>query len=296
MIATYYRPEAHHHGERHTCPVCLRAIKTTKRGAISRHGWSESGRVGGSFGNGYQWGSCNGSGSTPIEVSDWHALHHRTGIMGAASRANDAAKVYAAHGPDTLTCGVHVSIPLGPRPRHDADVEAATADLMSRDAVKAACAAGVAFKVALMQERSYWRWVVTATVPRGYVSPSPYGLRVRSYAEEARVAAADLRDQSAALYRQADAILAAITKVSGLTDLDGLRWCYDTQGAEDAGQLAGRMPGGLDLLGANWLQPWARNVWDAEAKRVAAGLPGRLKRALVGGSFMESVLQELDAQ
>jgi len=26
MIATYYRPEAHHHGERHTCPVCLRAM------------------------------------------------------------------------------------------------------------------------------------------------------------------------------------------------------------------------------------------------------------------------------
>ena len=63
-------PETHNG----TCPCCLKQHRATKRGVVTRHGWQETGRQVGSFGQGFQWGECAGWGKLPLETTDADAL------------------------------------------------------------------------------------------------------------------------------------------------------------------------------------------------------------------------------
>lgn len=57
------------------CPCCLASHRTSlKGGRLARHGWRESGRQVGSFGLGFQWGSCVGSSMSPLEETDRDGL------------------------------------------------------------------------------------------------------------------------------------------------------------------------------------------------------------------------------
>ena len=55
---------------RGTCPACLREVAVTADGAVVRHGWKESGRRRGVYGQGIQWGRCMGTGLRPLEETD----------------------------------------------------------------------------------------------------------------------------------------------------------------------------------------------------------------------------------
>lgn len=88
---TYNRPEAHRPGERHTCPHCLRRLRTTPKGVMVRHGWEESGRQLGAHGLGEQTAPCPGTGKVPVEVSDAPALTFAAGFDAEAEQAEELA-------------------------------------------------------------------------------------------------------------------------------------------------------------------------------------------------------------
>jgi len=72
--ATYTR-KALDRTRRGTCPCCLKEHNATKGGGMTRHGWKETGRRAGSYGNGYQWGACWGGGLRPLEETDRSGLY-----------------------------------------------------------------------------------------------------------------------------------------------------------------------------------------------------------------------------
>jgi len=56
------------------CSCCLLEHRSTKRGTLVRHGWRESGRVVGQFGQGFQFGACHGGSLRPLEQTDADAV------------------------------------------------------------------------------------------------------------------------------------------------------------------------------------------------------------------------------
>ena len=72
-MGTYNRTPADR-TRRVQCPCCLKAHKAKKGGRVTRHGWKETGRIVGSYGNGWQWGNCSGWGQRPLEETDADAL------------------------------------------------------------------------------------------------------------------------------------------------------------------------------------------------------------------------------
>lgn len=71
--ATYSRLAAPK-GTKVTCPCCLKKHNAKTDGTLTRHGWKETGRTVGSYGNGYQWGECAGWDRRPLEQTDADAL------------------------------------------------------------------------------------------------------------------------------------------------------------------------------------------------------------------------------
>lgn len=71
--ATYSRLSAPK-GTKVTCPCCLKKHNAKTDGTLTRHGWKETGRTVGSYGNGYQWGECAGWDRRPLEQTDADAL------------------------------------------------------------------------------------------------------------------------------------------------------------------------------------------------------------------------------
>ena len=71
--ATYSRLAAPK-GTKATCPCCLKKHNAKTDGTLTRHGWKETGRTVGSYGNGYQWGECAGWDRRPLEQTDADAL------------------------------------------------------------------------------------------------------------------------------------------------------------------------------------------------------------------------------
>lgn len=56
------------------CPCCLRFHRAKKNGRLVRHGWKETGRRAGEYGQGFQWGNCHGWSKRPLEQTDADAL------------------------------------------------------------------------------------------------------------------------------------------------------------------------------------------------------------------------------
>jgi len=73
MTATYTR-KALDPTRRGTCACCLKTFNVRKDGSLVRHGWKETGRRAGSYGNGWQWGECWGWGTRPLEETDLSGL------------------------------------------------------------------------------------------------------------------------------------------------------------------------------------------------------------------------------
>ena len=79
--ATYTRNRVPY-GKKATCPCCLKSHSVTQNaGTMVRHGWKETGRQVGSYGNGYQWGECKGWGMRPLEETDADAAAAASGRM-----------------------------------------------------------------------------------------------------------------------------------------------------------------------------------------------------------------------
>ena len=57
-----------------TCPCCLKTHCLVTVGRMVRHGWKETGRIRGQWGNGFQWGNCHGWQQRPLEQTDEDAL------------------------------------------------------------------------------------------------------------------------------------------------------------------------------------------------------------------------------
>ena len=70
---TYKRTKAQR-GTKVQCPTCLKTHCAKSDGSLVRHGWKETGRIMGEYGNGYQWGECFGWSMPPLEETDEHAL------------------------------------------------------------------------------------------------------------------------------------------------------------------------------------------------------------------------------
>lgn len=187
---TYNRPHKHNHGKTHTCPCCLRPIRTTKNGVIMRHGWKEEGRQHGVYGQGYQWGNCVGWQHLPIEISDRSALKFAEDIEKEAANVD----LRAEERPERLGCSVHMYTSVY-----------SIADLNSRKEVIAAQALGVTFSTSPCS----YGLRVTASVPQGFEGAlarqfkSTFGTTLKSYEELAEERKKSLKELAQALRTQA---------------------------------------------------------------------------------------------
>lgn len=157
---TYNRPEAHAHGQTHTCPCCLRPIKTSKKGVIARHGWEEEGRLRGFSGRGHQWGVCPGWKHPPVEVTD------RAALMFAEELENEACntEVRAEQRPPTIEQHVYMRIFVFQE-----------TDLDRQPEIETARALGVKFYTSPSEFQSSRLLTVTAVVPQGFEGLDSFG-------------------------------------------------------------------------------------------------------------------------
>jgi hypothetical protein len=91
------------------CPCCLKDHRSSERGTLVRHGWKEMGRIVGSYGNGYQFGNCNGWGKRPLEQTDADGLVILAGLVEEIKRTRDAIKLHTK-GADSYMHTVTVSL------------------------------------------------------------------------------------------------------------------------------------------------------------------------------------------
>jgi hypothetical protein len=211
--ATYHVADALDRAtDRGTCPACARAIRLTSKGFMKRHGWKEQGRRKGQFGAGYQWGACNGTGQSPIEITDADAEFHAARMLEQADRVAMHAMHVEADGLERIEHCPHVDI-WTKYVRQGKD--AADAQFVQIKDVQTAVAAGVTFTSEVVPGEYYgsgWRrgaprYRVMASVPRGYEPPryAP-GCSVKSYADLRDLEALELRQMEEALRKNAEYI------------------------------------------------------------------------------------------
>jgi len=238
---TYMRPANHTHGGRHTCPACLRPMKTTKSGRMIRHGWKEEGRQVGVFGGGYQWGACNGVGDQPLQVTDLDGLRHHAAILAEAERADAAAADYRADTHATLTqtgCYELMSGCLS-EAREDLGAEV-LAERLAKKCIhdeendyencrswgEMAAVWGVTIRVRIRRRRHNYgksvEWVPLIDVPRGFSGVRGHSATstflIKSYAELRDTAAAQLDREAEILREHAAQLMAAMEKARKADD------------------------------------------------------------------------------
>jgi len=91
-----------------TCPCCLRSIMTKANGQMVRHGWKETGRQGGQWGCGYQWGECLGWDKTPLETTDRDALVVVKGLTDEIKNLKAEIKRQEAGGCESYTTRISI--------------------------------------------------------------------------------------------------------------------------------------------------------------------------------------------
>lgn len=99
---TYMR-EVVPHTNNGTCPCCLKQHRITKRGVVTRHGWNETGRQVGQWGQGFQWGECNGWGKRPLEMTDADAQEILVALERHMQKISEDITLHEGKGADSYT-------------------------------------------------------------------------------------------------------------------------------------------------------------------------------------------------
>ena len=189
-----------------TCPGCLRQIRTNSLDLMYRHGWRETGRKAGQYGNSWQAGGCAGTGGAPIERTDKSARRIAADYRFQA----DVKEKLATQYPATLDCRVHLDRIFRSQEELE-DMHGAT--------MRALQGAGVVLRVTHKGRRfdgdTQTRAVVHAHVPAdtAQLGSSSFKLKTRSQlesawkkhhleqAQELRQAAANIMDAVVAHWR-----------------------------------------------------------------------------------------------
>ena len=88
-----------------TCPCCLKSHSVTQKvGTMVRHGWKETGRQVGSYGNGYQWGECKGWGMRPLEETDADAQDIILGMVESRDEIASRLAELRSGSVDSIAC------------------------------------------------------------------------------------------------------------------------------------------------------------------------------------------------
>ena len=102
--ATYTRNRVPY-GKKATCPCCLKSHSVTQNaGTMVRHGWKETGRQVGSYGNGYQWGECKGWGMRPLEETDADAQDIILGMVESRDEIASRLAELRSGSVDSIAC------------------------------------------------------------------------------------------------------------------------------------------------------------------------------------------------
>lgn len=187
MTHTYMRETISN--KRTTCPCCLRPIKTKTNGQMVRHGWKETGRQVGQWGCGYQWGSCNGWGSLPLETTDRDALKVVAGLTREIKAISAEIKRHATGKVDHYVARIRVA-DLGNQRFKDEETAR-----QARSAVKLT-EAGFEYDLEEVKPTKHWQrhseWFAKVTVAKGQEAHKEYQVYVPSYEEMRTKAKAQL--------------------------------------------------------------------------------------------------------
>ena len=292
--ATYSRPGLANTDDRFTCPCCLRGIKLHRTSyRLARHGWRESGRVAGSYGNGFQWGACAGSGMRPIEVTDADALPIVARMLAEADRVSERRALVLADGLDRID-GVpvkgHANLPGMYRVRGNSEADRRKRDalLVQDEGVQAAVAAGVTMQSRQTQNSgrgrgfTYGRYTVTASVPRGFMGANNYYVKIASYAAARDAMVSQLAKLENDLRAGAEAVTWVVDEGQPFSTLSSAVEAASAQEAAEAYALARAGGAGGSLLhrllaGEDWLTELSLDlvVWVAPGERWLFGVRER---------------------